>query len=110
MKNYSPQKYIDDFKQLPFSIVNSFDNPDDQPDILNKIILECIECQVPLKRTKFTRALAPWMKDLDIFALQNQRNKLRYEVHSRRTRSTWVAYGKVRSEVKQKIYTTKTFY
>ena len=110
MKNYSPQKYIDDFKQLPFSIVNSFDNPDDQPDILNKIILECIECQAPLKRTKFTRPLVPWMKDLDIVALQNQRNKLRYEAHSRRTRSVWAAYGKVRSEVKQKINTTKTFY
>ena len=110
MKNYSPQKYIDDFKQLPFSIVNNFDNPDDQPDILNKIILECIECQAPLKRTKFTRPLAPWMKDLDIVALQNQRNKLRYEAHSRRTRSAWAAYGKVRSEVKQKINTTKTFY
>ena len=110
MKNYSPQKYIDDFKQLPFSIVNSFNNPDDQPDILNKIILECIECQAPLKRTKFTRPLAPWMKDLDIVALQNQRNKLRYEAHSRRTRSAWAAYGKVRSEVKQKINTTKTFY
>ena len=88
--------------------MHSFDNPDDQLDILNKIILECIECHAPLKRTKFTRHPAPWMKDLDIVALLNQRNKLRYEAHSKRTRSTWVAYWKVRNKIKQKINTTKT--
>ena len=32
MKILNLQKYIDDFKQLSFSIVYSFDNPDDQPD------------------------------------------------------------------------------
>ena len=37
MKNVDLQKYIDDFKQLPFSMVYSFDNPDDQLDTLNKI-------------------------------------------------------------------------
>ena len=57
---------------LPFSIVYSFDNPDDQLDILNKTILECIEHHAPLKRTKFTRPPPPWMKKLDIVALQNQ--------------------------------------
>ena len=57
MKNFDLQKYIDDF---------SFDNPDDQLDILNKIILECTERHTLLKRTKFTRPPASWMKDLDI--------------------------------------------
>ena len=38
MKNFNIQKYIDDFKQLPFSIVYSFDNPDGQLDNLHKII------------------------------------------------------------------------
>ena len=108
MKNFDLQKYIDDVKQLPFSIVYSFDNPDDQRDILNKIILECVELHAPLKRTKSTRHSIPWMKDLDIVALQNQRNKLRYEAHSKRTTSAWLAYRKVRNEIKQKINTTIT--
>ena len=43
MKNFDLQKYINNFKQLPFSIVYSFDNPDDQLDTLNEIILECTE-------------------------------------------------------------------
>ena len=61
-----------------------------------------------IKKTKFTRPPAPCMKDLDIVALQNQRNKLKYEAYSKRTRSAWVAYRKVRNEIKQKINTTKT--
>ena len=108
MKNFDLQKYIDDFKQLPFSIVYSFGNPDDQLDILNKIILECIERHAPLKTAKFIRPPAPWLKDLDIVTLQNQRNKLTYKAHSRSTRSAWAAYRKVRNEIKYNINTTKT--
>ena len=51
------------------------------------------------------------MKDLDMAAIQNQRNKLRYEADSERTRSASVKYRKVRKEIKQKINTTKaSFY
>ena len=85
----------------------SLNNPDDQLDILNKVILECIERQAPLKTVKFTGPPAPWIKDLDIVALQNQRNKLRY-AHLKSTRSTWVAYRKIRNEIKQKKNATKT--
>ena len=108
MKNFDLQKYIDDFKLLPFSIMYRFYNAGDQLDTLKKIILEWIERHAPLKRKKFTRSPAPWMKDLDIVLLQNQRNKLRYEAHLKMPRSTWVAYRKVRSEIRQKINTTKT--
>ena len=110
MKKFYLQKYIDDFKQLPFSIVYSFDNPDDLLDSLNKIIFECIERHASLKRTKFTRPPVSWMKDVDIVALQNQRNKLKYEALSKRTRSARVAYRKGRNKIKQKRNTTKTFY
>ena len=39
IKTFDLQKYIDAFKQLPFSIVYSFDKPDDQLGILNKTFL-----------------------------------------------------------------------
>ena len=48
------------------------------------------------------------MKDEDIGALQNQRNKLRYEAQSKRARSAWVGYRKVRNEIKPKLNSTKT--
>ena len=49
-----------------------------------------------------------YSKDLDIVVIQNQRDKLRYKAYSKRTRPAWVAYRKVRKEIKQKINTTKT--
>ena len=55
--NFDLQKYIDDFKQLPFSIVYNFDKPDGHPDMLNKIILERIKRHAHLRRTKFTRKI-----------------------------------------------------
>ena len=39
MKNFDLQKCMDDFKQLPFSRVYSFDNANDQLDTLNKKLL-----------------------------------------------------------------------
>ena len=47
------------FSTLPFSTVSSFDNPDDQLAMQNKLILDCIDRHAPLKRTKFTRPPAP---------------------------------------------------
>ena len=76
MKNFDLQKYIDDFKQLPFSIVSSSDIPIDKLVTLNKISHECIERHAPLKRINLLPSAAPWMKDLNIVALQNQTDKL----------------------------------
>ena len=70
MKNFNTKEYYTDFSTLPFSTVYSFDNPDDQLAVLNKLILDCIDRHAPLKRTKFTRPPASWMKQLDIIELQ----------------------------------------
>ena len=75
MKNFSIKEYYADFSTLPFSTVYGFDNPDNQLAMLNKLILDCIDRHASLKRTKFTRPLAAWMKQLDIIELQKQRDK-----------------------------------
>ena len=69
MKNFSIKEYYADFSTLPFSTVYGFDNPDNQLAMLNKLILDCIGRHASLKRTKFTRPLAAWMKQLDIIEL-----------------------------------------
>ena len=75
MKNFSVKEYYADFSTLPFSTVYGFDNPNNQLAMLNKLILDCIDRHASLKRTKFTRPLAAWMKQLDIIELQKQRDK-----------------------------------
>ena len=70
-------KYILDFKQLPTSLVYSFDEPDDKISVLNKLVNQCISEHAPIKRTKFTRPPAPWLKDLEISKSKNVLDNLR---------------------------------
>ena len=81
------ENYINDFSQLPLSTVYSFDDPDDQVETLNKLITDSLSRHAPIKRTKFTRPPASWMKTLDIINLQEKRNELRTTAHRTQTES-----------------------
>ena len=43
MKHFNIKDYVDDFKTLPLALVYSFEDPNEQLDTLNNLILECIE-------------------------------------------------------------------
>ena len=77
MKNFNTKQYYTDFSTLRLSTVYSFDTPENQLAMLNKLILDCIDHHAPLKRTKFTIPPAPWMK-LDIIELEKQQGKYRF--------------------------------
>ena len=66
MKDFSIKDYVDDFKTLPLALVHSFEDPNEQLDTLNNLILECIERNAPSVKTKFTHPPAQSMKQLDI--------------------------------------------
>ena len=70
MTHFNITDNIDDFKTLPLALVYSFENPNEHLYTLNSLILECIDQQAPLVKTKFTNPPAPWMKQLDIADLQ----------------------------------------
>ena len=54
-------------------MVYSFDNPNDQLDTLDKLILNAINEHAPLTKTKFMRPTAPLMKDFEIKKLEKER-------------------------------------
>ena len=54
-----------DLKALPFSLVYSFDDLNEQRSTPNELILDCIYRHAPLIKTKCTHPPAPWMKHLD---------------------------------------------
>ena len=64
MKHFNIKDYIDDFKTLPLSLVYNFEDPNEQLDTLDNLILECIERHAPLVKTKFAHPPAPysWFK------------------------------------------------
>ena len=75
MRHFNIKEYIDDFGTLQLSLVYDFEDPNEQLDILSKLMLECIERHAPLVKTKFTQLPAPRMKQLDIANLQNKTEK-----------------------------------
>ena len=102
MNNFNTKEYYTNFSTLPFSTVYSFDNPDDQLAMLNKLILDCIDRHAPLKTTKFTRTPAPWMKQLDIIELQKQRDKCRFLAHNIPSKENWIIFRNTRNKLKKK--------
>ena len=106
-KNFNADAFIEDFEQLPLSIVYSTDDPDMQVDLLSSLIRECIDRHAPLKRTKVTRPPAPWMKDLDIQQLQKDCLSLQTSARVSKDEVTWTRYRDMRNELKSKIKKTK---
>ena len=51
MKHFNIKDYVDDFKTLP--LVYSFEDPNEQLDTLNDLILECTQRHAPLVKTKY---------------------------------------------------------
>ena len=62
-KNLNMNNYISDFKKLPTNLVYAFDEPDDQIDLLNNLIIQGISGHAPTKKVKFTHPPVLWMKD-----------------------------------------------
>ena len=102
MKNFNTKEYYADFSTVPFLTVYSFVNADDQVAMLNTLILDCIDRHAPLKRTKFTRPPAPWMKQLDIIELQKQRDKYRFLAHNIPSKGNWTNFRNVRNKLTKK--------
>ena len=71
-KTHVMENYLTDFQQLPRNLVYSFDDPDDQVVMLNKLITNCINIHALLKRVKPTRPIAPLMHHQGIIELQKE--------------------------------------
>ena len=69
--------------------------------MLNKLILDCIDRHATLKRTKFIRPPAPWMKQLDI-ELQKQRDKYRFLEHNIPSKENWINFRSTRNKEEKK--------
>ena len=100
-------KYITDFQSLPLSIIYSFDNPEDQIDILNDLIKSCIDLHAPLKKNKFTRPPAPWMRSNTITFYQSELVKTRLNAQTTNLPEHWNLYRSTRGKLKSIIRSEK---
>ena len=63
------ENYVTDFQQPSLNLVYSFDDPDDQVPMLNKLIIDCINIHSTLKRVEIARPIVPWIHDPKIIEL-----------------------------------------
>ena len=69
--------YTSEFQHLPLNLVYSFDDPEDQVSIFNKLVVDCINTHAPLRRVKLIRPVAPRMNDPKTANLQKDLNTQR---------------------------------
>ena len=100
--------YVADFKLLLTSIVFGFDDPIAQIVILNKLITDYIADQAPIKKVKFSRPPAPWMKDPELLKAKKHLEHLRRLKNTNGTDSNELSdYQKSKVRYKKLIKTTK---
>ena len=76
MKNFKEESLIEDFSSLPMNTISCSDDPDEQFETLNSLILEITGRHAPLKRIRVTRPPVPWMKCPNIRDLQKERDSI----------------------------------
>ena len=107
MKNFKEESFVEDFSALPMSIISCSDDPDEQLETLNSLILKCIERDAPLKRIRVTGPPVPWMKCPNIKDLQKERDTARYEAHNTPSDTKWACFRSVRNKLKAAIRTPR---
>ncbi|CAB3988515.1 Hypothetical predicted protein [Paramuricea clavata] len=107
-KQFDEKAFIGDIASLPFNIVYGIDDPDQQLDIFNSLIKDCLDRHAPLRRSKITRPPAPWLNHSDVKQLQKERNELRYLAHKTNLSHVWNKFRVVRNTIQTNIKKVKT--
>lgn len=63
MKKRKELRHETNINQMPASLTQSCDDPQDETFTLNQLINNCFSKHAPTKQVKFTRQPAPWIKD-----------------------------------------------
>ena len=90
------------------SAVYGVDDPEEQLEMFNTMLLDCLNSHAPLRRVKITRPPAPWLQDQTIRSLQNRCRTERHAIQGQPSSETaWQAYGHSRNELKKTIKKSK---
>ena len=106
-KRFDEKAFIQDFSTLPLTIVYAVESPDEMVDLLNTLMVECLDRHAPSKRVKITHPPAPWLRATDIRQLQAERDKRRSEAHHKNNDESWAAFRTIRNKIKVVISKAK---
>ena len=107
-RNLDETAFIEDVKGLPMSAVYGVDDPEEQLEMFNTMLLDCLNSHAPLRRVKITRPPAPWLQGQTIRSLQNRCRTERHAIQGQPSSETaWQAYRDSRNELKKTIKKSK---
>ena len=72
----------------------SFDGPEGQVSIFNKLLVDRINTHAPLRKVKFTRPVAAWMNDPKIANFQKDLDTRRTIYRNHKSSSNHTSYQK----------------
>ena len=106
-KAFNPSRFENEVSNLPFSVIDHTNDPDDKLQTFNSLLKGCIDEHAPLKKIKVTRPAAPWLRDEEIRTLQTQRNECRYQAHQTGDVAAWQRFRDARNKIKRVIREAK---
>ena len=97
-KRYDPEKFVKDLANVPFHIIDIFDDFNDQMDVFNTLFSEVLDDHAPVKTTKIKARPNPYITP-EIRQLMKTRDKW----HKSAIKTKDNAYRFFRQEVKREI-------
>ena len=101
-KNYDHDSFIEDLANVPFHIVNLFDDPDDQVHAFNCLFQNVLNNHAPIKQIKIHSRPNPFVST-EIKGLMNTRDMWHKRAMKTNDKLHWNAYRHFRQEVKREI-------
>lgn len=101
-KNYSSQRFNDDITSTPWSILETFDDPDDKLQAFNLLFNEILDRHAPLKTTCLWGRPNPYITD-EICDLMATRGGWKCKFKQTKDPLAWSSYKNYCQQVKWKI-------
>ena len=97
-KHFSRTCFEKDLANVPWSVIDIFDSPDDKVDVFNSLFLDVLDLHAPLKTIRIKKKTAPWITK-HIRNEMDHRNKL-YKLFKKNPLTvTWDAFKTQRNRV-----------
>ena len=97
-KNFSKSCFEKDLENVPWSVINIFDNPDDQVSVFNTLFCEVLDRHAPLKTVRVKKNPAPWITK-SIRDEMDRRNMLFRLFRKNHLAVSWEAFKAQRNRV-----------
>ena len=101
-KNYDRQEFLRDMSNVPWSVVDCFDDVEDRLGAFNLLFNEVLDRQAPIGKIKGRNRPNPFVTD-EIGGLMKTRDMWRKQARKTKDPLTWASYKTLRQEVKREL-------